>query len=534
MKRSRPAGDAAVRRKLDAAVQQMAAARRTFTEEEALKEIWDAGYNVSTQDDARFILGREADGRSPRHWHLTGQVVANNRLIESIEAGVWDGRDLDAELARLDQEHGGHHVYCPADDRLIVHPDGRIDLADDERDLSLSEDVRTSLDGLTARLLERWRGAGSLPWTVRQVTDALAELGWDRARARGAWLQVRVWLRTWIAVARVGRDYWVPADAIPVGPARTRLAVIRVGGESPQTECQEAEGAPTPDGGGSDSPSNNIPAELTTVLSGASTRWTIALRTINLLEGFLAIPATVRHAYPPAPQGGGRWEIVRGVWFETGEQIWVWLDRERDLLCGPDFAERLAWREAGERFEIIWAPEGLVFRPAGIDREAQREETRLADAETLANLRGGLGESYRQSIAAILTEHPAGLTFRDLLTAVCLRQSHEVHRGTLRALLHTGGFVCRESQWQVAPEDSRSRRLLREAIVLSAGDSGAGEAGPVSAQGRLVKLATSVARRCRAIRIELRDATASQGGEHHPSKGADATEQDRRRVEEKL
>src|SRR5947209_19374355 len=108
MSRSKPARDAVLRRKLDSAVQRLAATRRTFTEEEALADLWDAGYNVSPQDDARFVLGREADGRSPRHWHVVGQVVANNRLIEALEAGTWDGRNVDAELARLDQESGSH------------------------------------------------------------------------------------------------------------------------------------------------------------------------------------------------------------------------------------------------------------------------------------------------------------------------------------------------------------------------------------------------------------------------------------------
>ncbi len=503
MSRSQPTRDAALRRRLDAAMRRLAAVRRTFTEEDALAEIWEAGYNVSPQDDSRLILGREADGRSPRHWHLAGQVVANNRLIESLEAGPWDGRDLDAELARLDREHGGHHIFCPADDRLAIHPDGRVELADDERELTLSEEVRSSLDELADRLLERWRAAGPVPWTVRQVTEGLADLGWERARARGAWLQVRNWLRAWEAVARVGRDYWVPADAIPAAPARTRLAVIRVlGGEPlPREEGRRDERA-TGDSGGESA--NTIPAELTTVLSGASTRWTTALRTVNLLEGFLTVPAAVRSAYPPAPRGGGRWEVMRGRWFETGEQFWVWLDWEKHLLCGPELAERLAWREAGERFEITWAAECLVFRPVGVDPEVQRQETRLADAEVLASLRGGLGESYRQSVAAILSDHPAGLTFRELLAEVRDRQAHEVHRGTLRAVLQAGGFVCQDGRWQVAPDDSRSRRLLREAVVRAAGGTAAGESESTTTRTRLLEVATSVAGRCRAILSELR------------------------------
>jgi hypothetical protein len=84
-------------------------------------------------------------------------VVANNRLIEALEADTWDGRNMDAELARLDQESGVHHVFCSADDRLIAHPDGRIDLADEERDLVLPQDVRSALDALAERLLARFR-----------------------------------------------------------------------------------------------------------------------------------------------------------------------------------------------------------------------------------------------------------------------------------------------------------------------------------------------------------------------------------------
>jgi hypothetical protein len=65
MSRSQSTRDTALRRKLDAAVQRLAATRRTFTEADALSDIWKAGYNVSPQDHARFILGREADGRAP-------------------------------------------------------------------------------------------------------------------------------------------------------------------------------------------------------------------------------------------------------------------------------------------------------------------------------------------------------------------------------------------------------------------------------------------------------------------------------------
>jgi hypothetical protein len=249
-----------------------------------------------------------------------------------------------------------------------------------------------------------------------------------------------------------------------------------------------------------------IPAELTHLASGTTTWWTMALRTINLLEGFLPVPADVRPSYPPAPRGGGRWEVMRGRWFETGEHLWVWLDRERHLLCGPDLADRLGRREAGERYEITWAVDCLDFRPVGVDPKIQREETRLADAETLARLRGGLGESYRQSIVTILADRSDGLTFRELRIELRERQSRDVHRGTVRAILHAGGFVCRDGRWQVGHDDQHSRRLLREAVVRAADDRPPGETQPYSRNSRLLEVASSVADRCRALRLELRGA----------------------------
>jgi hypothetical protein len=84
------------------------------------------------------------------------------------------------------------------------------------------------------------------------------------------------------------------------------------------------------------------------------------------------------------------------------------------------------------------------------------------------------------------------------------RQGHEVHRGTLRAVLHAGGFVCRNGRWLVGPDEGRSRRLLREAIVLAAGDGPFHEVEEQTLRSRLLQVATSVADRCRALRRELR------------------------------
>src|SRR5262249_27641908 len=107
-------------------------------------------------------------------------------------------------------------------------------------------------------------------------------------------------------------------------------------------------------------------------------------------------------------------------------------------------------------------------------------------------------------VTAILADEPSGLPFRDLLAAVRGRQGHDVHRGTLRAVLCAGGFVYRDGRWQSGPDEGRSKRLLREAVVLAACDRPSREARGCSLRSRLIEVATSVAARCRVLRLELR------------------------------
>ena len=99
--------------------------------------------------------------------------------------------------------------------------------------------------------------------------------------------------------------------------------------------------------------------------------------------------------------------------------------------------------------------------------EIQHEETRLVDVQALAELRGGLGESYRHSLQAILGGLPDGLPFKDVVAALRERQGHTVHRGTVRALLYTGGFIQPQGRWCAAPADEAAARSLRAAIVAA-------------------------------------------------------------------
>jgi hypothetical protein len=159
--------------------------------------------------------------------------------------------------------------------------------------------------------------------------------------------------------------------------------------------------------------------------------------------------------------------VLSGRWFDTGERLWLWLDRAHNRLFGIELAHQLAWCEAGDLLHIEWTPEVVVLRLTGHDTEVQREETRLLDVQALAELRGGLGESYRRSLQAILGGLPDGLTFKDVVAALRERQGHTVHRGTVRALLYAGGFIQHQRPWCAAPADEAAARTLRAAIVAA-------------------------------------------------------------------
>ncbi len=119
---------------LGEAVARLSTASRTFTDEEALLPIWERGYDFSPQSDpqGRFVLAAEADSKHPRQWRLDTQALANNRLLDALRSGAWNGQDLDAELARLDAEDQTHYTFCPNDARFTTLADGTLEPAERE------------------------------------------------------------------------------------------------------------------------------------------------------------------------------------------------------------------------------------------------------------------------------------------------------------------------------------------------------------------------------------------------------------------
>ena len=109
------------------------------------------------------------------------------------------------------------------------------------------------------------------------------------------------------------------------------------------------------------------------------------LRTIHLVEGVpsCAVPGSEAGlTWPGGLEIAAGKRRLRGKWVQTGDDLWLWLDRERHLAlrCRPG-GQTSGWCEAGETLRVIWTSEAIVIWPAGINEEVQREETRLADRE---------------------------------------------------------------------------------------------------------------------------------------------------------
>src|SRR2546427_11299936 len=142
-------------RLLGEAVARLPTFRQTFTDEEALLPIWESGYDFSPQSDpqGRFVLASEADGKQLRQWRLATQALANNRLLDALRSGAWNGQHLDAELARLDAEDQTHYTFCPNDARFTTLPDGTLEPAEREYNVTVPLATKTGLDAIGPQLL---------------------------------------------------------------------------------------------------------------------------------------------------------------------------------------------------------------------------------------------------------------------------------------------------------------------------------------------------------------------------------------------
>jgi hypothetical protein len=442
---------------LDEAYERLRTTRRTFTEKEALHSARLEGYELKLSFDERFAMTEPRQDRIPPHWRLAEQTMANTHLLNELKAGTWDGQQLDEKLVELDQEDHQHYTFYSHDPRMFKNRQGAWE-ATGERQITLPPDLKEVLDTFTEHLHARW----SVPLTVGQVLALLEELGWDYENIASPHRCLRAWLLTTDQFRRVGVDYWIPAERLPLEVQRTRLQVppIRTSAGIAEQDVSTGEHLTALSAG----EQNKQQPREQIIFQGTATRiqatWMATLYSIHLLAGFIPVPKVIRGIYPAPTPGEGNTTVLKGLWYEDATDLWIWLDRIHHRLYGPDLLDKMGWLPAGTRLQIQWNTEQIVLREVGLDVEVQQAETRLVDMGELKKLRGGLGESYRQAIQAILMAAPDGLTFQELASAINQRQNHEVARGTIRSILSGGGFIQRERRWFAASDNTRGARQL--------------------------------------------------------------------------
>jgi hypothetical protein len=457
---------------LDEAVERLKKSRQTFLERTALQKAWKSGYMLSLQYDDRFVKAQPRNGSYDPHYRLREHILANQRLFNDLVEGNWDGIDLDARLAALDREEGGHHVFYPHDGRFLDRQ-GRWEPAV-ETNITLTSIQKSELDTFLPGLMQSWSSQGYKPWTLRHFLEELKQVGWPGAALPNAILVIRSWLLSTEQIRRVGQDFWLPTDRLPTPIKHTRLQVlpirlmrsedmqaldkqfIHVSRESPYNNYKPFV------------PQSADPVIVSGEVASMSAHWTTTLLTINLQEGFLSVPAGSRAVYPSVAPGEGLQVLLDAVWHEDGEHFDLWLDRQQHRLYGPGLLSKIEWdRVPGDKLRIVWAPDVLTIYLAGHDEQVQQQEARHIDPRALKELRGGLGEAYRDSIQRILAMTPEGLTDQEIWHVISERLKHTVNRRTVLSLLYSSGFVKRDQRWFAAPDNAASRRSLRTALIAT-------------------------------------------------------------------
>lgn len=445
----------------DALIAELRKRRTTFTEREILEPLWNEGQDARLREDERFW---QLEGGQ---WHLAGQKLANDVLYQRLQNGEWDGNALDQELLQLDNEFGGFHVFCPLDMRLMFEA-GTWRPANAERLPILDADQIALLDTHEENLLEEWRvQANGAPWQTLQIVSCLKVLGWEPVNMPESEV-VTAWLlqhRDW---ARVSRDLWQPCSALPFALKLESPRVIPIVPNAltqppdlTQDDIAAAENPPVDQADESQLP----PAAPVTRDDQLSATWHETLRTIHLVNGYLPVPPDARYLYPNA-HGIEAFCVLRGIWYEDASSFPVWLDKNEHRFFGQALAERTGFLETGAVLQIHWDASGILLQVKGLDERVNQEEERLADPAALAQLREGIGESYRQSLRTLLELHPEGMTFVELYRALNMRQQHVAHRGSIQAILIISPEFTREGRvWKFDVQRSNPS-VLRRAIVL--------------------------------------------------------------------
>ncbi len=341
---------------LDEAYERLRTTRYTFTENEALQAAFDDGYDLDILFDPRFARAELKQGTTPPHYRLAAHTIANVHLLNELQAGTWDGSNLEAKLAELDakldravqeeqnqaadREEKHHHIFYPHDPRLFKNRQGAWE-AHGERQITVPLGLKAELDALLEGLKSSWLQIGT-PLTINRIIELLRNQGWKNSDRPNAARYIRSWLLATDQFQRVNQDYWIPLELLPAEIQYTRLQVHPL--HTPdKPQAQIIQGDISKSGTEYNAASHYKAEAATFIVGGTATKsqvsWTTYLRTANLNEGFLSVPKAMQVVYPPQSPGENITTAFRGRWFADNTMLWIWLDRHHHRLYGPDLLE---------------------------------------------------------------------------------------------------------------------------------------------------------------------------------------------------
>ena len=193
-----------------------------------------------------------------------------------------------------------------------------------------------------------------------------------------------------------------------------------------------------------------------------SISWTQVLRTIHIHNNYLPVPSLARFRYPRFVGNKSNVIAIKGVFFDSGEEDYLWLDCEQHRLFGEFLTTIIEWETSGRKLHLTWASEAIVIKLGEIDKRIQQEEARHIDPESLQSLRLSQGESYRKALSEILCNNLIGLDFRSLYEKLSELQKHYPNRSTIRIILaQSPEFISDGHLWKWQ-EKENSPQVLHE------------------------------------------------------------------------
>lgn len=449
---------------LDSVVSKFSKYRYTFTEEEALAEIWNTGEDIRLREDPRFW---EVNGLG--HFHLSNQCLANEILADQLWRGLWDGQELEKELARLDSlKVNTFHVFCSADSRFTQ--DNSVLILNARPFIKVPTELQEQINLVLDKFLSVHQ-ENTKPLTTQQISEQLIYLQEKLGKEENSIdiLESCLYQRSdWTEIAR---GLWLPTNLVPCLDIPKHFRVWQVNSANHEgfksiEITENSTNQPLSDNNTIKLLDPPVEKHLDTSIS-----WIQVLRTIHIHNKYLPIPVSAQFRYPKFVGYKSNVIAIKGVFFDSGEEDYLWLDCEQHRLFGEFLATIIEWETSGRKLHLTWFPDAIVIKLGEIDKQVQQEEIRHIDPESLQNLRLSQGESYRKTLSEILRNNLNGLDFRSLYEKLSNLQKHYPNRNTIRIILaQSPEFICDGAIWKWQEKENSPQTLqdfLRRADITN-------------------------------------------------------------------